>query len=570
MRHSCIFRPLLGLFVAMLVAACGGGGGGGTPAPSGLSYPTAPAFVVGQAISSMSPTVTGTVSAYSVSPALPAGLTLSASTGVISGTPTAVTSASSYTVKASNPGGNTTAKITLTVNDARPTIGYGGTNFVFTKQGLVQLIPTNKGGSVVTWSISTALPAGLTFSATDGSIVGTPTAVAAAASYVVTARNSGGQSNVSLTLSVQSVLPSSRFLYVSTSTGGAGGIYAFGVDATTGALSPVSGSPFSSPISGGPIAISGDSKFLYAADGATGKLAAFSIHSDGSLSPVSGSPFATSEPLGILVANPTAGFLYGLGIVSETLMVFAINPASGAPSLVSSVKLLPSYSIVRGVTVTPDGLYLYMGVLLGSGSQIAGFSVDAATGALTPVPGSPLVVNSFGPCCFDAGPVVVDPTGKFLYSVNEYALQVVTRCCVVALKIDAVSGAVTPIPGIPGSSFDVGGGVDSLSASGRFLIAEISTIGPPPTYNNNCVVGVLSIDPATGALTSVPGSPLGPMCGIQDIAADPSGAYVYVGYDSQNGSKIFTWVLDQATGGLNLIGTVTVPALSLGSLALAH
>jgi Putative Ig domain len=216
MQHIGSYRPLrflIGLAAATLIAACGGGGnggggygGGGTPAPSGLSYPTAPAFVVGHAISSLSPTVTGTVTAYSVSPALPAGLSVSVGTGVISGTPTAVTSAASYTVEAGNSGGSTTAMIVLTVNAAGPAISYGGTNFVFTTQAPIHLPPTNNGGSVVTWSISGSLPAGLTFSTTDGSIAGTPTAAAAAASYVVTAENSGGQSKVSLTLAVQSVL----------------------------------------------------------------------------------------------------------------------------------------------------------------------------------------------------------------------------------------------------------------------------------------------------------------------------------------------------------------------------
>jgi hypothetical protein len=198
------------LATAILVVACGGGGGGGggggTPAPSGLKYPTAPSLVVGHAISSLSPTVTGMVTSYSVSPQLPAGLSLSASTGVIAGTPTAVTSATSYTVEASNAGGSTTAKFTLTVNDAPPAVSYGGTNFALTKQGPVHLTATNSGGSVVTWSISGTLPTGLTFSTTDGSIAGTPTAAAAAASVVVTAQNSGGQTKVSLTLAVNSVL----------------------------------------------------------------------------------------------------------------------------------------------------------------------------------------------------------------------------------------------------------------------------------------------------------------------------------------------------------------------------
>jgi len=57
--------------------------------PSGLAYAANPAvYTKGSAISPNTPTSSGgAVASYSVSPALPAGLTLDASTGVISGTP---------------------------------------------------------------------------------------------------------------------------------------------------------------------------------------------------------------------------------------------------------------------------------------------------------------------------------------------------------------------------------------------------------------------------------------------------------------------------------------------------
>lgn len=85
--------------------------------PSGLSYtPSSASGTVGTPISSLMPTVTGTVTSYSVSPALPFGLSIDTSSGVISGTPSAVASSADYTVTATNGTGSTTATVTIEVS----------------------------------------------------------------------------------------------------------------------------------------------------------------------------------------------------------------------------------------------------------------------------------------------------------------------------------------------------------------------------------------------------------------------------------------------------------------------
>jgi uncharacterized protein (TIGR03118 family) len=109
----------------MLLAACGGGGYGGggggmTAPPSGLSYGGAVAATVGVALTPVTPTVTGSVSAYSVSPALPAGIGINTGTGVLSGTPTAVAAQANYTVTATNAYGSTTFMLSLKVDAPVP------------------------------------------------------------------------------------------------------------------------------------------------------------------------------------------------------------------------------------------------------------------------------------------------------------------------------------------------------------------------------------------------------------------------------------------------------------------
>jgi len=102
-----------------LALGCGGNNTPTVVAPSNLVYPQPTVTAeVGKAITTDIPTVTGTVNSYTVSPTLPPGLSLSSSTGVISGAPTAVAALATYVVTASNSGGNATASITITVNTA--------------------------------------------------------------------------------------------------------------------------------------------------------------------------------------------------------------------------------------------------------------------------------------------------------------------------------------------------------------------------------------------------------------------------------------------------------------------
>jgi hypothetical protein len=198
------------LSAVFFLAACGGGGdgdGGGSPtipAPSGLSYPSPHVFVVSQAITPVNPTVSGTVTSYSVSPALPAGLVIDGATGRISGTPTAPAATTTYTVTASNSGGSTNAGISVTVNDIAPVIGYERSSYSLTTDvPAPSITPTHSGGTA-TWSISEPLPAGLTFSTTNGSITGTPTETSPAKEYVITAQNSGGADTATLSIEVTS------------------------------------------------------------------------------------------------------------------------------------------------------------------------------------------------------------------------------------------------------------------------------------------------------------------------------------------------------------------------------
>ena len=113
------FQKWLGVLltgVILLLGACGSSPIPVVQPPSALSYTTSTAvYTKGTAIPANNPTSAGgAVTSYSVSPALPGGLSLSSTTGVISGTPTAITATANYTVTATNVAGSATAALSIT------------------------------------------------------------------------------------------------------------------------------------------------------------------------------------------------------------------------------------------------------------------------------------------------------------------------------------------------------------------------------------------------------------------------------------------------------------------------
>ncbi|HET8734540.1 MAG TPA: putative Ig domain-containing protein [Anaeromyxobacteraceae bacterium] len=86
-------------------------------APSGLAYPAPDAdYRVGKVVPPNVPTVSGgAIVSWTVSPPLPAGLSLDPASGAITGVPSATSSPAAYTVTAANSGGSATATVRIGV-----------------------------------------------------------------------------------------------------------------------------------------------------------------------------------------------------------------------------------------------------------------------------------------------------------------------------------------------------------------------------------------------------------------------------------------------------------------------
>jgi 6-phosphogluconolactonase (cycloisomerase 2 family) len=285
-------------------------------------------------------------------------------------------------------------------------------------------------------------------------------------------------------------LSASNFLYVSDFINNS--VDAFSVNPSTGALTSVSGSPFMvGPNQGAEgMAVDPAGKFLFVTQPNTSQVAVFSINSTGQLKAVGLYP-ASSFPVQAVV-NPSGNFLYvsnnqdplgGISAYSIDSSTGVLTPVSGSPfpTLINGGPI--------GMAIHPNGKFLYI-AMAGTtvdGNQIVVESIDAATGALSPVPGSPFPTGAVPQS------VVFNPTGTFLFSAN------MKDNTVTQFSVDANTGALSPA-----------GGNASTAGSGPFAMAINSTGAVLFVANGLATsIPVFTINSTTGALTGVAPIPSG-------------------------------------------------------------
>jgi 6-phosphogluconolactonase len=261
-------------------------------------------------------------------------------------------------------------------------------------------------------------------------------------------------------------------------------ISVFTINRTTGALTLVSGSPFStggnSSNFGISLTISPDHQFLYAGNGGSNNLSAFSIAATGALTLLPGFPLAVaSQPTDIKV-SPNGQFLYVLFPFNKTIGIYQIAADGGLTQIAGSPF---TTTASQGLDINCAGTFLFSSEF----TSVDVFSI-ASDGTLTPILGSPF--GSFG----SGGAVLLNTKDNLLFVSNELNRGLSTFTV-------APNGSLTSAPDSP-FTFKNPIEVEGLSTGATpFLFAALYGEG----ISNNAVAAFRVLK--GGRLMTVPGSP---------------------------------------------------------------
>jgi len=241
-------------------------------------------------------------------------------------------------------------------------------------------------------------------------------------------------------------------------------VRAYQINQTTGALTQAPGSPFPAEIDPQSVTVDLSGRFVYVANGyhnSNGTISAYSVdQSTGSLTPVSGSPFTVpidqsksefpapgTMPRSLTVHSTSSGqqALYVADSFQNDIWAYDIDSTTGTLALTTASP----YSVPGSpfsLMAQTGGQFMYASNQNPndpSTGSVAGYTIDAFTGFLTAVSGSPVV----------AGPVpvgvAVEPAGRFVYTANQGSWMNNFAGTVSAFSVDSHSGALTPVPGSP-------------------------------------------------------------------------------------------------------------------------
>lgn len=328
-----------------------------------------------------------------------------------------------------------------------------------------------------------------------------------------------------------------QFVYVANdeTPGAPGDVSGYTIDSSTGALIPISGSPFAAEIQPISIVVDPTIRFVYVVNAGSTSVSGYMIDSkNGALTPIPGSPFATINVPESIAVDPTGRFAYVANTAGSNVSGYLIDPASGALTPIHGSPFAAGLG-PNSVAIDATGRFVYVTNVVSN--NVSGYALDPTTGALTPLPGSPFATGSTATLPSFVG---VDPEGNFAYVANEFGSSATS---VSGFAINAITGTLKPVSGSPFADVGCPHSI-AVDPRGKFAYSA-----------NECTtangVSAYVIDTSMGALTPVSGSPFASGNTPKSVAVDPTSKFAYVANAAD--SNIWAYTTDPSTGALMTI-----------------
>ena len=326
--------------------------------------------------------------------------------------------------------------------------------------------------------------------------------------------------------------PASSAPYLFTASNGQ--VWSFAVNSSTGALGSGTSVAVSGLLSQGIVADPAG-KFLYVSDAAADQVHVFSISSNGSLTEIGGSPYTVGTPGGQTSASGEAmdsngKFLYVTDLSNNDVAGFTVNSSTGALTAMNPATF-PTGTTPVQVVVDSSNSYVYVSDYNDVLGGIFAFSLDSTSGVLTPVPGS----SPFSLPTLNAGAIGLATTGQYVYVAEQNYGNVA------GLSIISGTGGLNTLISSP---FAAGNGPTGvvIAPSGKFLYAANYT---------DATISAYSVDSTAGGLTAVTNSPFTATAAPWYLAIDPSGKFLYATNPGSSDNSISGFTINTSTGTLS-------------------
>jgi len=209
--------------------------------------------------------------------------------------------------------------------------------------------------------------------------------------------------------------PLNRFVYVANA--GSNTVSAYSINAGTGELTEIEGSPYS--VGNKPVSLTVDANgwYLYTLNQGSQDMSVFLIHvKKGQLAEAQGSPVPVKKEPMNLISDPTSRFVYVNNHLDNSINVYRFRQAI-TPSIFEITDYGSPFvfdTVPNDVVIDPIGRLAL--VLQREAKQISMFYVHVATGGLVPIDDNlqPYKLDSDG-----AKKAIFHPSGKFAYVLDE-------------------------------------------------------------------------------------------------------------------------------------------------------